>query len=85
MSLQRSLKGKKDIVTSGTSGNRCWVFHQDPFPTDTGNFNLTCEFKIFGYDSKKPLQALFVVLHYCIFLVAVIVVWFFLTEESLLG
>lgn len=82
MSLQGSLKGKKDIVTSGTSGNRCWVFHRDPLPTDTGNFNLTCEFKIFGYDSKKPLQALFVVLHLFSSCDSRL---FFVTEESLLG
>lgn len=61
-------KGKRKTLE--TSGNRYWIFHGDPFPTDTGNFKLGMRLKY--YDSKKAPTSLV----YCIasFLVDMIVI-----------
>lgn len=49
-------KKKKKVVTSGTSGNRCWIFHGDPFPTNIGNFNLHMYLKYLVMIQKGPYK-----------------------------
>lgn len=54
--IARFAERKKVIVTLGTSGNRGWIFHRDPFPTDTGNFNLCMYLKYLVMIQKSPYK-----------------------------
>lgn len=69
-----------NIVILGTAGNECYIFHRDPFLTDTGNFKLCIYLKYLVVIQKSPYKLDFL---YCIFLVSVIVNC--LSEKSFLG